>query len=653
MLPSIAHKKVFTKIATCYTYSVISRISTFLCLLIIFQNISGQIVLNDQVSQEEQVKALEGPGVQFSNIQINCPGREESQMGLFDASRSNLGIANGLVLTNGYISLIKGPNNEKNEGSDLALPGDLDLTNLLVDSLTTKDACIVEFDLITMGDSLNFEYVFGSEEYPNFVFKKPDVFGFFISGPGINGTFSNNSKNIALVPNTNTPVSVSSINNGIENIGPCQNCEYYVANGTGIEEDPEYTLDSVIQYDGFTTPLIAVSEVQTCQNYHIKLAIADALDHILDAAVFIKSNSFVSSPVKFVVQSPIYEGCKNGIIKIIRKDTSYNVPIELFLSFNGTAQHNVDYQLVNETGQPVIPDNQFTLAPNEDTLILRISAVADGIIEQEGESITVNFESLDCHDERVNIKSLELLIYDELNVEVPDTIICLGETAKVEAQIDEEVTYFWNNSQTKGSNTYIESPLTTVFYTVYVEDENGCFGSDTGEIFVIDSSNYYITIEHDSSDYLKVWFNSNATEDSIAESISWVLKDSNNIALTSLQAHEFNYLFLGPGKYEVSAYITPVNSLTCPFNLSKEVIIRGVRIPNIITPNNDGLNDYFTVIGLNNYSLYISNRYGKRVYSSDRYFDDFNGDELADGLYYYSILSKTGLKFKGWFEIIR
>jgi len=129
--------------------------------------------------------------------------------------------------------------------------------------------------------------VFGSEEYLEWVgggFN--DVFGFFISGPGITGTFSGGSANIALVPSTTIPISIDTVNN-------VSNSAYYVNNGTGATP----LVNGTIQYDGFTTVIHALANVQCGQTYHIKLAIANVGDNSYDSAVFLEANSFNTTPL--------------------------------------------------------------------------------------------------------------------------------------------------------------------------------------------------------------------------------------------------------------------------------------------------------------------------------------------------------------------
>jgi hypothetical protein len=99
------------------------------------------------------------------------------------------------------------------------------------------------------------------------------------------------TNNIALVPGTNLPVSVNTINGGgiNEQSGvyiPPTNPQYYVDNG-----DPKFSTNVPvfnIQYDGTTVLLTAEANISANVTYHIKIAIADYGDSIFDSSVFIK-----------------------------------------------------------------------------------------------------------------------------------------------------------------------------------------------------------------------------------------------------------------------------------------------------------------------------------------------------------------------------
>ncbi|HSI90948.1 MAG TPA: gliding motility-associated C-terminal domain-containing protein, partial [Adhaeribacter sp.] len=78
--------------------------------------------------------------------------------------------------------------------------------------------------------------------------------------------------------------------------------------------------------------------------------------------------------------------------------------------------------------------------------------------------------------------------------------------------------------------------------------------------------------------------------------------------------------------------------------------------PNIITPNGDGLNDFFTAKNLHLYPnsrLKIFNRWGREVFSSQNYSGDWNASGLSSGTYYYLLQTPAGQSFKGWVEVVR
>jgi hypothetical protein len=228
-----------------------------------------------------QIVATSGTlGVVVSNAVLTC---DTNSNGLLTGT-SNIGINNGIVLGTGEI-MTSGVSPNLTYGLDghpgdfashsVNMPGDTVLGNIV--TVNTYDACILEFDLVPVGNFIEFEYVFGSEEYPEFNCSSfNDVFAFHISGPGYPSPM-----NIALIPTTTIPVSINSINDGTNNCSIYQN--YYVNN-----------IDTTNTMDGFTTPLIAHANVTSNQTYHLRMAIADAGDMILNSYVILKANSLKS-----------------------------------------------------------------------------------------------------------------------------------------------------------------------------------------------------------------------------------------------------------------------------------------------------------------------------------------------------------------------
>ena len=137
------------------------------------------------------IQSLAGSGITISNIQTNVPASSSTMYGSFSCgSAAKLGIESGLILTTGSVDSAKGPNDESGmTGEHQPLPGFPNDGYPLLDAIAGgngHDAVWVSFDIVSNSDSIKFNYVFASEEYKEFVGSQfNDVFGFFISGPGI------------------------------------------------------------------------------------------------------------------------------------------------------------------------------------------------------------------------------------------------------------------------------------------------------------------------------------------------------------------------------------------------------------------------------------------------------------------------------------
>ena len=259
---------------------------TLLTLLLVttfcFQQVRAQLYVDTAYSAQQMITDFfDGTGVAISNITYNGP---LNAIGFFDAATTNLGINAGILITSGSVNNAVGPNLSGGITQSNGMPGDADL-NALIPGYMTYDASVIEFDIIPDNDTLYFKYSFGSEEYMEFAGSSfNDVFGFFISGPGINGV-----KNMALIPDTNVVVSINNVN--CNSFGT-----YYLCNDaaslTCVNANCPTSNDSTsIEYDGFTTGLKACSLVTPGETYHIKVAVADAGDQILDSGVFISIES--------------------------------------------------------------------------------------------------------------------------------------------------------------------------------------------------------------------------------------------------------------------------------------------------------------------------------------------------------------------------
>jgi hypothetical protein len=254
---------------------------------------SGGIVTDDlrdtSLSAAQLAQSLVGPGVTISNVTFTG---SPWAAGTFTGGTGILGFGTGVVLSNGAVSNVIGPNCSTGITQSNATPGDTDLSNLI--GQITNDASVLEFDFVPTSPTISFQYVFASDEYQDFVFDFNDVFAFFLGPEG-------SSKDIALIPGTNTIVSINNVNNGSTdqlNLSiPPVNPQFYVNN------DFQFTTTNIAPFntemDGMTVVLTATAQVTPGQTNHIKLAVADAIDTVLDSNVFIKAGSLTSSVVSF------------------------------------------------------------------------------------------------------------------------------------------------------------------------------------------------------------------------------------------------------------------------------------------------------------------------------------------------------------------
>ncbi|MEQ8703152.1 MAG: choice-of-anchor L domain-containing protein [Phaeodactylibacter sp.] len=260
-----------------------TSITLFLCTLFSGNALFAQsnLFVDTSYTASEMVTAFfSDADVAPSNVTYT--GAPEG-MAFFDAGDTYLGINAGIFLSTGPVTAAANPASFDATFNSLDQPGDTDLQQLLAPEMMTFDASVLEFDIVPSTDTICFNYIFGSEEYPEFVGTNfNDVFAFFISG----GPEYDSLTNIATVPDSDPVVPVT-----INNLNADSNSSFYI---------PQFIIDTLwfntpiydtaatdLAYDAYTTLLPAKAYVTPGETYHIKIGIADAGDGIYDSGVFI------------------------------------------------------------------------------------------------------------------------------------------------------------------------------------------------------------------------------------------------------------------------------------------------------------------------------------------------------------------------------
>jgi gliding motility-associated-like protein len=84
------------------------------------------------------------------------------------------------------------------------------------------------------------------------------------------------------------------------------------------------------------------------------------------------------------------------------------------------------------------------------------------------------------------------------------------------------------------------------------------------------------------------------------------------------------------------------------------VAAQPLRLPNIITPNGDNLNDTFRpLVALEPVTLQVFTRWGRLVFEQANYLDGWGAENLTAGTYYYRLSTAQGQSWKGWVEVVR
>jgi len=715
---------------------------TFGLALLAGGTLRAQLTVTNTLTPQQLVQdVLLGTGVTVSNVSYNGvlnPAAAQVGSGSFTETGTNLGLPAGVILSSGLVDDAAGPASDFASAAN-GTGADPDLA--LLANQTINDRAVLEFDFVPVGDTVKFRYVFASEEYPEYVCTTfNDAFGFFLSGPGINGPYQNNAINIALVPGTSIPIAINTVNPGVPGTSGGQaatcaaadpnwqsNSIYYVNNGAG----------ATIAYDGFTVVLTARWPVQCGETYHIKMAIGDGSDSSFDSAVFLEAGSFTSTPFVpsltpgpgIVGNNTILESCYPVTINFAQTGAADDTSV-VYIQVGGTATPGVDYVppfpdslvfLPGDTAQsftfncPIDADGTETIVltlisespcagvtiTNEFTFFIESSApltIVGGVANipcqgsaaltpavaggyppyaiswsngQTGSSITVSptdnavytaTATDDCGSTAIAQFFVELDPLPPLNMSIvgSGTVMEACESTGINfirpvgVPGDVPIVVTFSGAAANGTDfvfqdlvTIADGVLNTIVPFQPLEDETADDGetvtitgtytdacgrttSASVTITIIDAPPISVTAEDytvecrpDSLLLTAVGFGGVGSL-----SYSWSTGDEGPSTYVSML--EF-------GSYTVT--VTDQCNRTAQ-DVATVSLICDVIIPNVFTPNNDGHNDKFVIDGITYVSntVRIFNRWGQLVYEANNYQNQWAGDDLPDGTYFYEVI---------------
>jgi gliding motility-associated-like protein len=545
-----------------------------LCLLALVMVSSGIIaqVVVQAVTPVQAVDLLVGSGVQYSNVTFTG---DPLQLGSFTGAGGMFQIPAGIVLATDPAENIQLNSTFPVMTSPVSGEPDLlDIANSVPPLIgqtfsvgSANDVCILEFDFIPNGDSLIFEYIFGSDEYLTWVNSSfNDVFAFFIAGPGISGPyqapvgFPDGSANIAFIPNTDPqiPITISSVNNVL-------NTQYYIDN-PGIAD---------IALNGYTVTMQAYAPVTCGQTYHIRLAIADGSDTALKSVVAFQEDSFSSNgavnvtitnpPVPNWPDNTLVEDCVFGGFQVFQSDIS--TADTLNVSYGGTAINGVDYELLSEV--IIVPEGELSAT-------VLINPIPDNLVEGD-ETITITFTFVNGCDQ-IDTAYAEVILLDEtpVTLQLNNTFcVCPGDPNEVSAIVLTGIPpyqYAWSNSTDQG--TLHLNPGEGGVYSVEVTDF--CNNTSSAEVLAIDCNEYQIAIETADA---PPGFPANTVMEGCVNG-TFVVSENN-----LQEANSFNIVISGTATNGTD-YTTITNSYTIPVG-EESVSIPIVPLTDALTEGNE------------------------------------------------------------------
>lgn len=593
-------------------------------------------VSTTQYTVDELVKdILVGNPCLVSNVTFSTGVTHDPENGngiaYFNKNNSVFTLEDGILLSTGDAMNVVGPAiNESTSGASWV--GDQQLFDYMtaqgLDVDEYNDATILEFDFIPTKENFSFDFIFGSNEYGNYQCDFSDAFAFFLTEVATNTT-----SNLAVVPNSGAPISVTTIRKGIHSPPGWDTEEPLCGDSNAEFFDKCYDLDyngldpmtAPVNLKGHTVPMTATATVVPGNTYHIKMVIADRNDSSMDSSVFLLGGSFDIGSIDFG------DGLTFENDKALCFGDSY----------------------VLNTGL----GNEFTFKWfKEGQLIPNQTGASLTVTETGTYKVEANFGDTECSIE----SSVLIEFYPNLNdvVKNPEKIIVCDDSESVNLTIRESemldgisgnyiFEYYPTLNDLQNGSNLITNPTnfsitgpTTVFVKVETSGENSCHAVKE---LVIEFLPVPTPVSFD---------NRVVCDGFILPALPVGQKyfsesGGNGTEYTAGQK-------LGKGEYQIYVY---ASNKECFKESTFTLIVRDCTLPKGISPNGDGNNDYLDLADYHAEYISIYNRYGTLVYDKKDYRNEWfghsnKGEQLPEGTY-FMVLKTPVNTIEGWIYLSR
>lgn len=243
---------------------------------------TAQITTSSSYTAEQLVNdvLINNTTISATNI-VSSSGSDfgsTNSLGYFNQNGSSFPFPDGIILSTGDITTAPGPNTTVQSAGNWA--GDAYLTGLM--GQASANATSLQFDFVANSSMFSFDFIFASEEYGFYQCDFGDAFAIILTDLN-----TDDEINLALIPGTTIPVSVTSIRNAQYNSNCASaNPEYFDAFYTSSDTG------APINFNGVTVPMQAQASLTPGTSYRLKIVIADREDPVFDSALFINGGSF-------------------------------------------------------------------------------------------------------------------------------------------------------------------------------------------------------------------------------------------------------------------------------------------------------------------------------------------------------------------------